>query len=100
MTQAKVAERLEHKEIGVVVAVRFDKDEFEKVSKFAEAEGIPLDALIRDVVLKKANDKEALAALEKMWAEDAKLRREREIPPPPCIWDVPNDDDMDEWLRE
>ena len=83
---------------GVVVPVRFGKDDFEKISKFAQDEGIALTALIRDTIVKKVNDELALADLRKLWAEDAKLRREQG--PPPSIWESPNEDDMDEWVRE
>ena len=115
MTQAKIAKRLEVSDNdlgrvdaelrapvdsgGAVVAVRFDKDDFEKVAKFAEAEGIPLDALIRDATVEKVVYETEKAKLHKEWTEAARLRREQEIRLP-SIWDVPNDDDMDEWLRE
>ena len=99
MTQAKIAKRLKQSGRGAVISVRFDEDEFKKISKFAEAEGIPLAALIHDIVLNRVAEKEELAKLKKQWAEDARLRREQGIRLP-SIWDVPNDDDMDEWLRE
>ena len=115
MAQAKTAKRLEDAvngsvredtelrapvdEAGVVVAVRFDRDEFERVSKFAEDQGFDLTALIRDAAVKKVDDELKLSDLRKLWAEDAKLRREQGIRLP-SIWDAPNDDDMDEWLRE
>ena len=114
-TQAKAAKRLDDAvngsvredtelrapvdDAGVVVAVRFGKDEYERISKFAEDEGVALSALIRDAVVKKVDDELKLTDLRKLWAEDAKLRREQGIRLP-SIWDVPNDDDMDEWLRE
>ena len=114
-TQAKTAKRLEDAvngsvredtelsapvdEAGVVVAVRFGKDEFERISKFAEDDGIPMSAFIRDATVDKVEYETEKAKLHKQWAESARLRRERGIRLP-SIWDVPNDDDMDEWLRE
>ena len=114
MTQAKTAKRLEDAVNGsrreeseiraptdkssVVVPVRFDKDEYERISKFSEDHGVDLTALIRNAVVKKVDDELKLTDLRKLWAEDAKWIREHGAPP--CIWDVPNDDDMDEWLRE
>ena len=115
MTQAKTAKRIEDTvngsvredadirapvdDAGVVVAVRFDKDEYERVSKFAEDDGISMSTFIRDAAVEKAEYETEKAKLHKQWAESARLRRERGIRLP-SIWDVPNDDDMDEWLRE
>ena len=114
-TQAKTAKRLEdavngsvredtdirapEDDAGVVVPVRFDMDEYERVSKFAEGEGVALSALIRNAVVKKVDDELKLTDLRKLWAEDAKWIREHG--PPPSLWESPNnEDDTDEWVWE
>ena len=84
---------------GVVVPVRFGKDDFEKISKFADDYGIPMSTFIRDATVEKIEYETEKSKLHKQWAESARLRREQGIRLP-SIWDAPNDDDMDEWLRE